>query len=337
MDGPPSTAASVAASPDPLVTVVVVTHRSAETVRRCLDAAASALASSEEPGELLVVLDAASDQVRAQVAASSARVFETPHNVGFAGSAMVGVGAARGEWILLLNDDVFLEPDAVARMLQAGASARDIGAVAPQIRFQRSPNLINSAGLAVDALGAASERLVGASVTTSDQPQEVFGASGAAALYRLEMLRDVGGFDERFFAYYEDADLAWRARMRGWRCVYEPAAIAYHVHSATFGHNSSRKHYLVGRNRVRMLAKNATGAHLLRFGPAIFVYELAYVVFVAFASRTLAPLRGRLRGLLEWRTFRRIGAAGRRPVDLDRGGGIRQALDRRRAYRSLSG
>ena len=72
----------------------------------------------------------------------------------------------------------------------------------------------------------------------------------------------------------------------------------------------------------------------LRFGPAIVAYELAYVAFVAFASQTLAPLRGRLRGLAEWRTFRRVGAAGRRAVDLDEHGGIRHALARRRAYRA---
>jgi GT2 family glycosyltransferase len=334
MHKPLSTAASLAASPNLLVTVVVVTHRSAGTVGRCLDAAASALARVEGLGKLLVVLDAASDEVRAQVAASPARVFETPHNVGFAGGAMVGVEAARGEWVLLLNDDVFLEPDAVARMLRAGSSALDIGAVAPQIRFERARNLINSAGLAVDALGVASERLVGAPVTTAEEPREVFGASGAAALYRLQMLREVGGFDERFFAYYEDADLAWRARMRGWRCVYEPTAIAYHFHSATLGHESPRKYYLVGRNRIRMLAKNATGTHLLRVGPAILAYELAYVVFVALTSQTLAPLRGRVRGVLEWRTFRLGGAAERRAVVLDEGGGIRRALARRRAYRA---
>lgn len=334
MLGPPTTVASLAVSPDPVVTAVVVTHRSAGTVGRCLAATDAALAGLGALAELLVVLDAPSAEVRAHVAASSARVFETPHNVGFAAGAMVGVEAARGEWVLLLNDDVLLEPEAVARMLQTGSSARDIGAVAPQIRFERARNLINSAGLAVDALGVASERLVGAAVTTADEPQDVFGASGTAALYRVQMLRDVGGFDERFFAYYEDADLAWRARMRGWRCVYEPTAIVYHVHSATLGHESPRKHYLVGRNRVRTLAKNATGAHLLRFGPAIVAYELAYVAFVAFASQTLAPLRGRLRGLAEWRTFRRVGAAGRRAVDLDKSGGIRHALARRRAYRA---
>ena len=110
--------------PDPVVTVVVVTHRSADTIGRCLDAATRRWLEPWGPGELLVVLDAASAEVRAQVAASSARVLETPHNTGFAGGAAVGVEAARGEWVLLLNDDVFLEPEAVARMLQTGSSAR---------------------------------------------------------------------------------------------------------------------------------------------------------------------------------------------------------------------
>ena len=214
MHVPPSTGASLAASLDPLVTVVVVTHRSADTIGRCLDAATSALARVEEPGELLVVLDAASAEVRAQVVASSARVLETSRNTGFAGGAAVGVEAARGQWVLLLNDDVFLDPDALVRMSAAASSAPDVGAVAPQIRFERSRNLINSAGIDVDRLGVASERLVGVPVTAAGERRDVFGASGTAALYRLQMLRDVGGIDARFFAYYEDADLAWRARMR---------------------------------------------------------------------------------------------------------------------------
>ena len=163
---------------------------------------------------MLVVLDAASAEVRAQVAAASARVLETSRNTGFAGGAAVGVEAARGQWVLLLNDDVFLDPDALVRMSAAASSAPDVGAVAPQIRFERSRNLINSAGIDVDRLGVASERLVGVPVTAAGERRDVFGASGTAALYRLQMLRDVGGIDARFFAYYEDADLAWRARMR---------------------------------------------------------------------------------------------------------------------------
>src|SRR5204862_527470 len=83
------------------------------------------------------------------------------------------------------------------------------------------------------------------------------GASAALALHRRAMLDAIGGLDASFFAYLEDADLAWRARMAGWRCVLAPRAIALHRHSPTLGHGSNAKHLLVGRNRVRMLAKNA--------------------------------------------------------------------------------
>ena len=116
-------------------------------------------------------------------------------------------------------------------------------------------------------------------------------------LYRREMLDSLGGLDRSFFAYLEDADLAWRARMAGWRCVLAPRAVALHRHSATLGHGSRAKHVLVGRNRVRMLAKNATARQLRRRLVGIVVYDLLYVAHEAVRGRTLAPLAGRLRGL----------------------------------------
>src|SRR5207247_10545644 len=96
------------------------------------------------------------------------------------------------------------------------------------------------------------------------EPYEVFGATGGGALFRTQMLEDVGGFDETFFAFFEDVDLAWRARAFGWRALYAPGAVVYHHHSATARHGSPAKLHLVGRNRVRTLAKNATRAIMLR-------------------------------------------------------------------------
>jgi GT2 family glycosyltransferase len=163
-------------------------------------------------------------------------------------------------------------------------------------------------------------------------PADVFGATACVALYRRAMLDAIGGFDASFFAYQEDADVAWRARMAGWRCVYEPRALAWHVGSASAGEASAFKYRLVGRNRVRMLAKNATRRQLLRHGAGMLAYDLAYVAFVAATDRTLAPLYGRLRGLREWRRYRDAGAATRARVTLPRGG-WRAALRQRAAYR----
>ena len=163
-------------------------------------------------------------------------------------------------------------------------------------------------------------------------PVEVFGASATCALYRRAMLDDLGGFDRSFFAYLEDADLAWRARMAGWRCLLAPAAVARHHHSATLGHGSALKHRLVGRNRVRMLAKNASAAQLRRGLLRIVAYDLAYVGYVAATARTLAPLTGRLRGLTEWRAYREAGRPARRDLALSRAPGLHAALVRNRVY-----
>jgi GT2 family glycosyltransferase len=146
------------------------------------------------------------------------------------------------------------------------------------------------------------------------------------------MLDQVGGFDESFFAFFEDADLAWRAQAHGWRALYAPEAVVYHHHSATAQHGSPAKLYLVGRNRVRTLAKNASNGMLLLNAPWMLAYDSAYVVYASINSRSLAALRGRLDGLREWREYRRSGAPHRRPLSLRRPLGFRRALQRHRGY-----
>ena len=163
----------------------------------------------------------------------------------------------------------------------------------------------------------------------------MFGASACVALYRRAMLDAIGGFDASFFAFGEDADVAWRARAAGWSCLYVPASVAYHHGSATAGEASALKYFLVGRNRMRLLAKNATRGQLARWGWAMALYDVAYVLFVAATDRTLSPLRGRLAGLREWRRYRRAGAAARGPAPLAPPTGALGAWRQRRAYRSI--
>jgi GT2 family glycosyltransferase len=146
------------------------------------------------------------------------------------------------------------------------------------------------------------------------------------------MLDDIGGFDGGIFLYLDDADVAWRARMAGWRALYAPEAVVWHAHSATTRHGSSFKYFHVGRSRVRVLAKNAHRRLLLRYGVQMLLFDLGYVAFVAVMDRSLAPLRGRLAGLREWRTVRAATASRRRPIALDKRQGFAAALRRRRAW-----
>jgi GT2 family glycosyltransferase len=316
------------------VAAIVAHHRQRELLAACLDSLLRALEAVDRPCRAIVV-DNASDDGSVELVRErypEVELLALPRNAGFAGAVNRGLSNSDSEWVLLLNNDTTIEPDAVARLLAAGERRADVGSVAAQMRFLDRPGTINSAGIEIDRLGIVYDRLLGQPAEDGEhEPVEVFGASGGAALLRREMLGRIGGFDDSFFVYLEDADVAWRARMAGWRCLYVPGAVVHHHHSATAGHSSPFKHFHVGLNRVRLLAKNADTRHLLRYGAAIAAYELAYVAFACVADRTLAPVRGRRLGLRQWASYRRAGCE-RRPIELAPVRGVRAALGRRAAW-----
>lgn len=316
------------------VSAIVVTYRRHDVLVECLSSVLASLAVSCEPSELIVV-DNSGGVVGATVRERfpDVRLVELPHNHGFAGGVNAGLRRCRGDFALLVNDDAVLERGAVAELLRVIRSADDVGSVAAQMRFARDRDTlvaprINSAGIEMDRLGVAYDRLLGEPAGASeDLPVEVFGACGGAALYRRAMLTDVGGFDETFFVYLEDLDVAWRARLRGWRAMYAPAAIVAHHHSLTSRHGSPEKYFNVGRNRIRVLAKNADTRLLLRYGLLMVGYDLVYCVFAGLRDRTAAPVRGRIAGLREWRIYRaRVDY--RRALELPPPRGVREALRR---------
>ena len=313
-----------------MLSVVIVAYQQQGPLADCLASCGGAIAGIDGGAELVVVDNGnLADFVRQRCA--TARVIKTGFNAGFAGGVARGIEAARGRWVALVNDDATVEPGTLSAMIAAGERSPTIGSVAAQVRFAADPGRVNSAGIEVDSLGIATERLAGMAVGVADESAAVFGPSACCALYRREMLMKIGGFDERFFAYLEDVDVAWRAQAAGWSCMYEPTAVALHLGSASSGHGSAAKYFLVGRNRVRLLARNATTSQLIRALPGIVVYDFAYVVYVGLTSGTLAPLRGRIAGLREWGAQRRDSRPHRRSVELGRRG-WRAALRQHRAY-----
>ncbi|SEH10281.1 glycosyltransferase [Thermoleophilum album] len=324
-----------------LLSVVVINCNRRDLLERCLASLVEACRRTPIATELVVVDNGSRDGSRELVRSRfpSAKLLELERNEGFAGGMAHALAAVEGEWVAVFNNDTTVAPDALRLMLEAARSAPDVGAVAAQMRFADRPGLVNSAGMEMDRLGVAEDRLVGRPIDDPEvaRPAEVFGATGGAALFRRRMLEEVGGFDPSYFAFFEDADLAWRARARGWRALYEPRAVVIHHHSATARHGSPQKLYLVGRNRVRTLAKNAPASLLLRSLPGILLYDLSYVAYAAIVLRSLAPLRGRLAGLREWRRYRRAGAPYRGRVRLRRPLGIRRALERHHTWQREPG
>ena len=196
-------------------------------------------------------------------------------------------------YCVLLNNDTVAEPDWLGALVAAAEGRPRVGSVASTMLFAGRPDRVASAGMTAHRDGLALDRGVGWSVATLPRtPQPVFGASAGAALYRRALLDDVGLFDGSFFSYLEDADLAWRARLRGWRAVWAPGARVLHEVSATGGQGSPFKSYHLARNRVWLIVKNLPGATLARCWPYILRYDLLALAYGA-ARGDVALIRGR--------------------------------------------
>ncbi|HEY3079855.1 MAG TPA: glycosyltransferase family 2 protein [Chloroflexota bacterium] len=288
----------------PLVSVLVVTWNGRAHLARCLPA----LAAQTLPDLEVVLVDNGSGDGSAELVARllpAATLVRSPTNLGFVGGNRLGLPHCRGRHVALLNNDCVPEPTwlerAVEELERAGA-----GMAATTLCRADDPARIDSAGIALDRAAIAWDRGGGLATTSSecDLPP-LFGPSGGGALYRRELLDDVPFFEPDFEMYYEDVDLAWRARLRGWDCVHAAAASALHVGSASGGRNSPRKRFLLGRNKLWTVARCYPGEGLRRYLAAIALYDAAALVAYAVLSRPgavppsarAAALRGRVAGL----------------------------------------
>jgi GT2 family glycosyltransferase len=187
-------------------------------------------------------------------------------NLGFTGANNFGFRLARGRHIVLLNNDTRAEPGWLAALVAAAGRER-VGGVTSRILFIHDPRRINSSGLVLYRDGRGGDRdLNQIDGPALRRPAEVFGGSGASLLLTRELLDDVGGFDPSLFMYYEDLDLAWRARLRGWRFLYAPDSVVYHACGGSTGPDSPLRLGQVERNRVLTSVRN---------GPALLAVWVA--------------------------------------------------------------
>ncbi len=279
----------------PSVSVVIVNWNAADYIGECLD---GLLRQSREPDEVVVVDNASTDGSGALLAARYPHVHlvRSRVNLGFAAGCNLGIRSTRGEYVATLNADAQPERDWLKALVEAMAADSRLGMCASLMLFKERPEIVNSAGIALDVLGIAWDRLGGRPASEATAPAEVFGPCAGAALYRREMLERLGGFDEDFFMYLEDVDLAWRAQAAGWRCRFVPGARVYHAHSAAAGEGSAFKNYLKARNKVWLIAKNYPWPQVALWGPLILLYDALAVAF-AYPRGGRSSLRGRLDGL----------------------------------------
>lgn len=285
-----------------LVTVVLVTWNSAKYLRRCLEGIAQ---QSHRELELIAVDNASVDGSADLVAqlAPEARVIRNDTNRGFAAAVNQGLAVARGEFVLFVNPDAFLEPDYIARVIAAlDAAGPSFGSATG--RLLRPNGVIDSKGIRMTRSGRHFDIDQGKPDDGDTGMREVFGVSGAAAVHRRAFLDDVGPLDEDFFSFREDADLAWRGRLFGWRAIYAGDAIAVHVRTVTPERRRELPPFInmhSVKNRFLLRLKNEGAWLALRNAPFELARDLVTIAAVLTIERTSLPALAWL-----WKNRKRI-------------------------------
>jgi GT2 family glycosyltransferase len=280
-----------------LASVVVPTWNGVHLLPRCL---ASLERQTYARLEVIVADGASTDGTAAWLATThpAARLVPLARNRGFAGNVNAGLRTARGDVLLLLNNDAEADADWVEQCVAALERQPRAGSIASRVLY-RGRTTINSAGDLLGLDGLPRQRGNGAPDGARwDAPTLIFGAMGGAAAYRRAMLADVGLLDESYFMYLEDMDLAFRAQLRGWTCAYEPSARVEHRGGASGG--GPLESFYNGRNLIRLLVKCVPDGLVLRLLPAALRAQLDRSVSAARAWRGVAAratLRGQVAGL----------------------------------------
>jgi GT2 family glycosyltransferase len=270
-----------------LVSVVVVTWNSADDIVSCLE---SLFAQSYSPIEVILVDNSSEDRTVQLVRNEfdAARIIRMEANSGFAHANNVGILSGLGEYILTINPDVVLKPYYVERLVTAVKESGPTTGSATGKLFREDGLTIDSTGLTMRAAIRFSDRGQGERDSSRyDSFETILGPCAAAALYRRAMLDDVNMsgeyFDSSFFAYFEDVDLALRARAAGWTSIYVPNARAVHKRGGSNTKGALVQFYAF-RNRLRIIIKDIPASTLLVQAPAILVYDLCRLARVSITN-----------------------------------------------------
>jgi len=286
--------------PRPLVSIVVVTWNSASFLARCL---AALRAQTHEPVEIIIIDNASQDDSVAICRRAGFDVIRNDSNRGFSAAVNQAIARAKGEFVLLCNPDAFLDPRYVEELVNAMQSSSDIGS--------STGTLMRDDGSGIDTMGIRMTRSGRhLDIVSAEAVNDIFGVSGAAGMYRMSFLNDVAIsgeiFDEDFFAYREDADIAWRGRLFGWRAIHVPAATGRHVRRVT----PERRRALPReinmhsvKNRFLLRLKNEGWPLALLHAPFELVRDLIVIAASLTIERSSLPAFAWL-----WKNRRRVWA-----------------------------
>ncbi len=232
---------------------------------------------------------------------NTVKIIELPVNTGFSHAVNLGIKASMGEYIALINNDTVLDADWVKIMVETIEKHPETGSVACKMLMYNDPSYLDGAGDGYRRGGLPGrighrERDLG----QFNKTRYVMGACGGAALYRKSALDKVGLFDEDYFAYLEDVDLGLRLQSAGYKCLYTPQAIIYHVGCGTTGSGYSPMVVaLSSQNNINTIVKNLPFILIVKFLPQIFYFQLYYFLAVTIIGKQpIAWFKGSFKALL---------------------------------------
>lgn len=283
------------------VSAVIPTWNRADLVRSVL---VNLRSQTLPPDEIIVVDNGSTDSTEAVARELGVLYVRFDSNRGFAVAVNEGVRQATGEWLLVLNNDVVLEPDWIERMLEATGSDDYSFGVGKLFQSGVANQLDGSWDLV--SRGAYAWRC---GYERPDGPvwaarREVALAPMTAALFHRAVFLAIGLLETRFESYYEDVDFGIRCALAGLKGVYEPAARAVHLGKATLGKRAGRVYFLSARNQVWLLAKHYPPHTLRRFFWPILVGQTLSLLAATRQGQGLAALRGKWQAMRQWTTFR---------------------------------
>ncbi|NLT95356.1 MAG: glycosyltransferase family 2 protein [Clostridia bacterium] len=232
---------------------------------------------------------------------------ENNENLGFSAAVNQGIKLAKGEYIFLLNNDVELERNCLEKLHECIEKDKSIFSVQAKMIQYYNRNKIDDAGDQYTILGWAFKTGDGDNIEKYNKTGEIFSSCAGAALYRKELFEKIGYFDEAFFAYMEDVDIGYRARVYGYKNVFCPSAMCYHVGSATSGSKYNNfKIRLAARNNIYVPYKNMPFLQLVLNLPFIIFGFIVKVIFFGFKGYGRVYLLGICEGFRTLHKIKRI-------------------------------
>jgi GT2 family glycosyltransferase len=273
--------------PQPILSIIIVYFNSARYLPRCLESLAL---QTYLDFEIIIVNNGSNDDGMAGLEKKypnlNLKVEHLPANLGFTVANNIGARLAQGKWLVLLNTDAFPESDWLEKLLQAAQRNPEYASFASRQLQANAPEFLDGAGDAYHISGWAWRISFGYPAKRYGlKEMETFSPCAAAAMYLRDAFLDVGGFDEDFFSYYEDVDLGFRLRLKGYRSLYVPEAVVHHVGSVTFGERSDFVYYYLQRNLIWTFVKNMPSAMLWRYLPAHILANLFHVLYFTLHGR----------------------------------------------------